>query len=137
MFTEGISLTALQNSLVTLSSAIAKEDWESASRACRRAMSVRKQVIDGNFAGSVVVSCSFHFLDLANDLQSPHRNIPFHHHKTSKSYVIHSYRHSEVNLTQQLNARISLVLADFSGFGLLLEQRKKVWKLTVILSSAW
>lgn len=61
MFAEGILLTALQNSLVTLSSAIAKEDWESASRACRRAMSVRKQVIDGNFAGSVVVSCSFSF----------------------------------------------------------------------------
>ncbi|KIR35473.1 hypothetical protein I352_01748 [Cryptococcus deuterogattii MMRL2647] len=49
----------LKNSLVTLSSAIAKEDWESASRACRRAMSVRKQVIDGNFAGSVVPTSQY------------------------------------------------------------------------------
>lgn len=49
----------LKNSLLTLSSAIAKEDWESASRACRRAMSVRKQVIDGNFAGSVVPTSQY------------------------------------------------------------------------------
>ncbi|OWZ50483.1 hypothetical protein J010_06383 [Cryptococcus neoformans] len=49
----------LKNSLMSLSSDIAKEDWESASRACRRAMSVRKQVIDGNFAGSVVPTSQY------------------------------------------------------------------------------
>lgn len=121
---------------MSLSSDIAKEDWESASRACRRAMSVRKQVIDGNFAGSVVVSSSFCFLNLANDLQSPHHNIPFHHHKPSKSCVIPSYRHSDMNLTPPSHARISLALADSSGFGLLLGQRKKVWRFTVISLSA-
>lgn len=99
-------------------------------------MSVRKQVIDGNFAGSVVVSSSFCFLNLANDLQSPHHNIPFHHHKPSKSCVIPSYRHSDMNLTPRSHARISLALADSSGFGLLLGQRKKVWRFTVISLSA-
>ncbi|WVQ85236.1 hypothetical protein IAT38_007401 [Cryptococcus sp. DSM 104549] len=49
----------LKNALQTLSHAIAKEDWESASRACRRAMSVRKEVIEGGFAGSVVPSSQF------------------------------------------------------------------------------
>nr|XP_019014836.1 uncharacterized protein I206_00923 [Kwoniella pini CBS 10737]OCF53617.1 hypothetical protein I206_00923 [Kwoniella pini CBS 10737] len=44
----------LKNALYTLSAAIVKQDWESASRACRRAMSVRKQVIEGGFAGGVV-----------------------------------------------------------------------------------
>ncbi|WVF70902.1 hypothetical protein IAT40_005697 [Kwoniella sp. CBS 6097] len=44
----------LKNALHTLSAAIAKEDWESASRACRRAMSVRQEVIEGGFAGGVV-----------------------------------------------------------------------------------
>ncbi|OCF32799.1 hypothetical protein I316_05435 [Kwoniella heveanensis BCC8398] len=44
----------LKNALQTLSTAIAKEDWESASRACRRAMSVRQEVIEGGFAGGVV-----------------------------------------------------------------------------------
>ncbi|WWC99798.1 hypothetical protein V866_006706 [Kwoniella sp. B9012] len=44
----------LKNALYTLSAAIAKSDWESASRACRRAMSVRKEVIEGGFAGGVV-----------------------------------------------------------------------------------
>ncbi|EIW72587.1 hypothetical protein TREMEDRAFT_70757 [Tremella mesenterica DSM 1558] len=44
----------LKNALQTLSAAIDKEDWESASRACRRAMSVRKEVIDSGFAGGVV-----------------------------------------------------------------------------------
>ncbi|ORY33702.1 COG4 transport protein-domain-containing protein [Naematelia encephala] len=44
----------LKNALQTLSSAIAKSDWESASRACRRAMQVRKEVIEGGFAGAVV-----------------------------------------------------------------------------------
>ncbi|WRT64259.1 uncharacterized protein IL334_001190 [Kwoniella shivajii] len=44
----------LKNALHTLSAAITKQDWESASRACRRAMSVRQEVIEGNFAGGVV-----------------------------------------------------------------------------------
>nr|XP_019049350.1 hypothetical protein I302_03136 [Kwoniella bestiolae CBS 10118]OCF28280.1 hypothetical protein I302_03136 [Kwoniella bestiolae CBS 10118] len=44
----------LKNALYTLSAAIAKSDWESASRACRRAMSVRQEVIEGGFAGGVV-----------------------------------------------------------------------------------
>ncbi|WVQ62081.1 uncharacterized protein L199_000216 [Kwoniella botswanensis] len=44
----------LKNALYTLSAAIAKSDWESASRACRRAMSARKEVIEGGFAGGVV-----------------------------------------------------------------------------------
>ncbi|KAK4683669.1 conserved oligomeric Golgi complex subunit 4, partial [Tremellales sp. Uapishka_1] len=44
----------LKNSLQTLSAAIDKADWESASRACRRAMSVRREVLDGGFAGGVV-----------------------------------------------------------------------------------
>jgi len=38
-----------------MSSTIAKQDWESASRACKRAMSIRKDVLDGGFAGGVVV----------------------------------------------------------------------------------
>ncbi|WVN85165.1 uncharacterized protein L203_100310 [Cryptococcus depauperatus CBS 7841] len=49
----------LKDSLQTLASAMAKEDWESASRACRRAMSVRKQVIEGNFANSVVPTSQY------------------------------------------------------------------------------
>ncbi|WWC86365.1 uncharacterized protein L201_001241 [Kwoniella dendrophila CBS 6074] len=44
----------LKNALYTISAAIVKQDWESASRACRRAMSVRKEVIEGGFAGGVV-----------------------------------------------------------------------------------
>ncbi|WVQ77082.1 hypothetical protein IAR50_006765 [Cryptococcus sp. DSM 104548] len=49
----------LKNALQMLSSAIAKDDWESASRACRRAMSVRKQVLEGNFANSVVPTSQY------------------------------------------------------------------------------
>ncbi|WVR05978.1 hypothetical protein IAU60_003006 [Kwoniella sp. DSM 27419] len=49
----------LKNALHTLSAAIAKQDWESASRACRRAMSVRKEVIEGGFAGGVVPTPQF------------------------------------------------------------------------------
>lgn len=45
-----------QNALQTLETAIEKQDWELATRACKRAMSVRPEVIDGNFAGGVVVS---------------------------------------------------------------------------------
>lgn len=48
-------LSSRQNALQSLTSAIAKNDWESASRACRRAMDVRKEVIEGGFAGAVVV----------------------------------------------------------------------------------
>ncbi|KAK1926544.1 COG4 transport protein-domain-containing protein [Papiliotrema laurentii] len=44
----------LKNALQTLTTAIAKSDWESASRSCRRAMDVRKEVIEGGFAGAVV-----------------------------------------------------------------------------------
>ena len=47
-----------QNALQTLTTAIAKSDWESASRSCRRAMDVRKEVIEGGFAGAVVVCFS-------------------------------------------------------------------------------
>ena len=35
---------------------MAKHDWESASRACKRAMDVRDEVINGSYAGAVVVS---------------------------------------------------------------------------------
>ncbi|WWD17778.1 hypothetical protein CI109_102219 [Kwoniella shandongensis] len=49
----------LKNALQTLSNAISKEDWESASRACRRAMNVRKEVIEGDFAGGVVPTPQF------------------------------------------------------------------------------
>ncbi|TYJ56496.1 hypothetical protein B9479_002743 [Cryptococcus floricola] len=49
----------LKNALQALSSAIAKDDWESASRACRRAMSVRKQVLEGNFANNVVPTSQY------------------------------------------------------------------------------
>ncbi|KAK8866022.1 hypothetical protein IAR55_001173 [Kwoniella newhampshirensis] len=49
----------LKNALQTLSNAIAKDDWESASRACRRAMSVRTEVIQGGFAGGVVPTPQF------------------------------------------------------------------------------
>jgi hypothetical protein len=51
-----LAADGLQNALQTLSGSIAKEDWESASRACRRAMNVRPDVLEGNFAGAVVVS---------------------------------------------------------------------------------
>jgi hypothetical protein len=50
------ALLMSQNSLQTLATAIDKADWESASRACRRAMTVRQEVIDGGYAGAVVVS---------------------------------------------------------------------------------
>ncbi|GFZ43643.1 hypothetical protein JCM24511_01363 [Saitozyma sp. JCM 24511] len=48
----------LKNALQTLSGSIAKEDWESASRACRRAMNVRPDVLEGNFASAVVPTAS-------------------------------------------------------------------------------
>ncbi|TXT06172.1 hypothetical protein VHUM_03645 [Vanrija humicola] len=44
----------LKNALQTLAVAIEKSDWESASRSCKRAMSVSKAVLEGEFAGSVV-----------------------------------------------------------------------------------
>jgi hypothetical protein len=44
----------LKNALATLEGAIDKADWEGAARACRRAMTVRDEVTQGGFAGSVV-----------------------------------------------------------------------------------
>ncbi|KAL7424811.1 Golgi transport complex subunit 4 [Cryptotrichosporon argae] len=44
----------LKNALQTLASSIEKSDWETAARACRRAMSVRPEVLEGGFAGQVV-----------------------------------------------------------------------------------
>ncbi|GMK54850.1 hypothetical protein CspeluHIS016_0114360 [Cutaneotrichosporon spelunceum] len=44
----------LKSALAALETAIDKGDWEGAARACRRAMSVRENIIQGGFAGSVV-----------------------------------------------------------------------------------
>ena len=44
-----------KNSLQTLNGAVVKQDWEAAARACHRAMSIRPEVVNGDFAGAVVV----------------------------------------------------------------------------------
>ncbi|ORX36086.1 COG4 transport protein-domain-containing protein [Kockovaella imperatae] len=44
----------LKNALQTLASAMSQQDWESASRACKRAMDIRSEVINGGYAGAVV-----------------------------------------------------------------------------------
>lgn len=49
----------LKNSLANLRGYIEKHDWENAARACRRAMDVRPDVLNGGFAATVVVSSSF------------------------------------------------------------------------------
>lgn len=46
----------LKNSLANLRGYIEKHDWENAARACRRAMDVQPDVLNGGFAATVVVS---------------------------------------------------------------------------------
>lgn len=46
----------LKNSLANLRGYIEKHDWENAARACKRAMDVKPEVLNGGFAATVVVS---------------------------------------------------------------------------------
>jgi predicted nuclease with TOPRIM domain len=56
----------LKNSLANLRGYIEKHDWENAARACRRAMDVRPDVLNGGFAATVVVSSSDQAASTAN-----------------------------------------------------------------------
>lgn len=38
-----------------MQNALEKHDWETATRLCARAMSIPKEIIDGQFAGATVV----------------------------------------------------------------------------------
>lgn len=80
----------LKNSLANLKGYIEKHDWENAARACRRAMDVRPDVLNGGFAATVVVSvraasvasCEKELIELT---PSRRRNRPFRHHNSSTS----------------------------------------------------
>jgi conserved oligomeric Golgi complex subunit 4 len=65
----------MKNALQSLREAIPKQDWELATRCCKRAMDIEQDVIEGAFAARVVVSPRSRVS--VSEYISPHLNLFF------------------------------------------------------------
>jgi len=102
-------------------------------------MSVRDQVIEGNFAGHVVVSLSWACQTYMPNthvkhtlMSSPHHNTRNHPLSSLPNYGMYCYTYSGPNSTQQQKRRIKQESAGSSVSGQGLGQRKRAWRHMVI-----